>query len=189
MSFILGLLSENNDISPNITHLLILAMKPQHNVLEVLTAVMKIEICSEVWLCRQVNSHRHVKGSHCLHLQLKTVQDEGNTPCFAVRLDMTFYMIHEFHTSEDAILRKLLPISPSGWAPESVRTLSRRGKFLSPGGNGNSYLRSPSLQLLQSPTGDKVIIFRTGKARLTTDTILRCHGYLSSCLQKQQRTI
>jgi len=61
MSFILGLLSKNNDISPNSTHLLILAMKPQHNILEVLTADMKIEICSEVWLCRLVNSYWRVK--------------------------------------------------------------------------------------------------------------------------------
>lgn len=91
MSFILGLLSANNDISPNSTHLLILAMQPQHNILEVLTAVMKIEICSEVWLCRLVNSYRQVKGSHWLHLQVQIVQDEGNTPCFAVRLDISHF--------------------------------------------------------------------------------------------------
>jgi len=69
------------------------SMKPQHNILEVLTAVMKIEICYEVWLCRLVNSYRYVKGSQCLHLQVQIVQDEGNSPCFPVRLEMTFHMI------------------------------------------------------------------------------------------------
>jgi hypothetical protein len=99
------------------------------------------------------------------------------------------YDLYEFHTPEDVTLRKLLPISPSGWAPEPVCTLRRTGKFLSSGGNGNLSLRSSSLQLLLCQAGDKVIIFRTGRARLTTDTILRCHGYLSSCLHKQQCTI
>jgi len=71
MAFILGLFSEYSDISPNSTHLLILAMKSKHNILEVLTAVMKIEIWSEVWLCRLVNSYRHVKG--WLYLQVQIV--------------------------------------------------------------------------------------------------------------------
>jgi hypothetical protein len=152
----------------------ILAMKPQHNILEVLTAVMKIEICSEVWLCGPVNSYRHVKGSQCLHLQVTKKYKMRETQ-HLIQWDWKWrfiWYLHEFHTSEDVTLRKLLPVSPSGWAPEPVCTL-RRGKFLSPGGNGNFHLRSSRLQLLLCRAGDKVI-FRTGMARITTDTILRC---------------